>query len=202
MASIDDRFAPAHLVDVFYDEDSAAEASFDRSAQRCRAECSCGWSGDWHDDAAVADGEGDEHRAIAVGPADPVDAFVSGLLDLADDLCRSVTWMAEHWSADLPVPSSRGSGDPVEVVLFAYCLSADELARAAEVLGVPLVDDPVPNSYGTRYRRATRHFGRVSFEVYREIADVCDECGTALREEHCPVCGQRRGVHPVTMGAA
>jgi hypothetical protein len=184
----------AHLVEVAWDGRPWGHG--------VRAECSCGWSGDWRTDVTAAADDGIEHREIAVGPGDELDGLMSGLLDLQDDLAEATMWMIEHWSADMPVPFTRGTGDPVEVVLFAYCLASDELARAAEVLGAPLVDDPAPNSQGIRYRRATRQFGRVSLEVYREIAPVCDECGTELADEQCPVCGERRNARPVTVGAA
>jgi hypothetical protein len=167
-----------------------------------RAECSCGWAGEWHADVTAAADDGTEHREIAVGSGNELDRVIDGLLDLQVDLAEAVVWLAEHWSADLPAPDSYGTGDPVQVVLFAYCFTADELTRAAAVLRMPLVDDPAPNTQGIRYRRATRHFGRVSLEVYREIAAVCDECGTELAGEQCPVCGERRDARPVTVGAA
>ena len=65
-----DRFALTHAVDVFYDEASRAEAVFDPSAQRWRAECSCGWVSEWHTDQGLADHEGDEHRDSQAGPGD------------------------------------------------------------------------------------------------------------------------------------
>jgi hypothetical protein len=200
----DDRFAPAHVVEVFYDEASYAEASYDRHAQRWRAECSCGWTGDWHDDAALADADGDGHREVAVGPGDGLDRLMGELLDLQDDLARVVIWLAEHWSADLPVPDAYGTGvGRVEVRMNAYCHSAELLSRAASLLGVPLVDDPATNSQGVRYRRAVRRFGRVSLQAYRALAPICDECGTVLADgEQCPVCGERRDARPVTLGAA
>jgi hypothetical protein len=193
MASIE-TIEVAHLVELAWDRRPWGGG--------VRAECSCGWSGDWRTNVTTAADDGTEHREIAVGSGDEMDALMSGLLDLQDDLAETVLWLAEHWSVDLPVPSSRGTGDPGQIVLFAYCLGAGELTRAAAVLGAPLVDDAAPNSYGTRYRRAVRRFGRVSLEVYREIAAVCDECGTALADEQCPVCGQRVDARPVTVGAA
>ncbi len=40
---------------------------------------------------------------------------MSGLLDLQDDLADAVMWLAENWSADLPVPcygwADSGDGD-------------------------------------------------------------------------------------------
>jgi hypothetical protein len=199
-----DRFAPVHVVDVFYDEAAFAEATYDRHAERWRAECSCGWTGDWHDDAAVAESEGEDHREIAAGPGDGVDRLMGQLLDLQDDLARVVMWLAEHWAADLPVPYSCGRGtieDGARAHVSAYCVSPVDLERAAALLEVPLVDDPVPDAGGYQYRRATRHFGRATVEVYRTLTPSCDECGTTLAGEHCPICGDRRDARRVTLGA-
>jgi hypothetical protein len=113
-----------------------------------------------------------------------------------------VIWLAEHWSADLPVPDPYGTGaDPVEVRMNAYCHSAELLTRAASLVGVPLVDDAT-SSRGARYRRAVRRFGRVSLQAYRALAPICDECGATLSDEQCPTCGERRDARPVTLGAA
>src|SRR5215204_2431528 len=113
----------AHLVDVVYDEAAMAEADWDRSAERWRAECSCGWAGDWIDDAALADADGEDHREVAVGPGDGVDVVMGELLDLQEDLVRVVIWPAEHWSADLPVPRARGinRNEVAGVELAVYC---------------------------------------------------------------------------------
>jgi hypothetical protein len=135
-----------------------------------RAECSCGWSGDGHDDNALAELDADDHRTIAVPPADGLDAAISGLLDLQDDLSRVVMWLAEHWSADLPAPVSWGTGtDPARVDLAAYCHCPDLLTRAAAALDAPVVDDVAPDPRGCRYQRASRSFGRVRLEVYRAL---------------------------------
>jgi hypothetical protein len=203
MTSIYDRFEPAHLVVVVYHEDSAAEATWDRSAERYRAECSCGWSGDWHDDGTLAELDGDDHREVVVSPADEVDRLMSELLDFQDDLARMVMWLAEHWAADLPVPRIRSAGhDEPGISLLTYCATPEELVRAAAVLGAELVDDVAPDSLGKRYRRATRPFGRVSLLVYRAVAAGCEECGTELVGATCPTCGQRADARPVRLGAA
>jgi hypothetical protein len=163
-----------------------------------RAECSCGWSGDRHDDAALAELDGDDHRIVAVSPADEMDRAISGLLDLQDDLAAAVMWLAENWSADLPAPTDLGTDGPAEVLLLACCASADELARAADLLGVELVDDPGPDSSGARYRRGRRTFGgRVTLQAYRLLDQTCGECGTAHTAWSCPRCGQRPGVRNV-----
>jgi hypothetical protein len=152
----------SHLVVVTYENRGPAMVF--------RAECSCGWSGDGHDDNALAELDGDDHRSVVLDPADDLDAAITGLLDLQDDLAAAVMWLAEHWSADLPVPVSWGVGtEPARVDLAAYCLDPDLLDRAAAVLGAPVVDDAAPDTCGHRYQRATRRFGRVRLEVYRAL---------------------------------
>ena len=152
----------SHLVMVTYDNHGPTI--------EFRAECSCGWTGDGHDDNALAELDADDHHRLAVDPGDDLDTAISGLLDLQDDLARTVMWLAEHWSADLPVPVSWGVGtDPAGVELVAYCLDANLLARAAAVLGAPVVDDAAPDARGCRYQRATRRFGRVRLVVYRAL---------------------------------
>lgn len=135
-----------------------------------RAECSCGWSGDGHEDTALAELDAEDHRSVVIDPADDLDATITGLLDLQDDLASVVMWLAEHWSADLPAPVSWGVGtDPARVDLAAYCLDPALLDRAATVLDARVVDDPAPDTGGRRYQRAARSFGRVRFEVYRML---------------------------------
>jgi hypothetical protein len=155
----------AHLVVVTY-ENHGPTLVF-------RAECTCGWSGDGHDDNALAELDADDHHTIAVGPADGLDAAISGLLDLQDDLAAAVMWLAEHWSPDLPVPGSRGVGaDPAGVDLAVCCTSFDQLARIARVLDAPVVDDPAPDTAGNRYRRTERRFGWVRLFAYRSLSDI------------------------------
>ena len=68
------------------------------------------------------------------------------------------------------MPVSWGVGtDQARVDLAAYCLDPDLLDRAAATLAVPVVDDPAPDARGCRYRRASRSFGRVRLEVYRQL---------------------------------
>jgi hypothetical protein len=154
----------AHLVQVVHEE-------------RCgsRAECSCGWAGPWTDDQVAADYVAD-HREVAVGPRTGLDAALSGLLDLQDDLADAVMWLAENWSADLPTPRAtpdchyRPNGDDVPGVrMLVYCSARDELVRLAGLLDIPLGVESEPNSTGARYERAIRRFGRVKLEVYREF---------------------------------
>jgi hypothetical protein len=194
----------AHLVEVVYDEAAMAEAPWDRSAERHRAECSCGWAGDWLDDAALAEADGEDHREEAVGPGDGLDRLMGELLDLQEDLARVVIWLAEHWSADLPVPRARGiNRDEVAgVELAVYCYAPDALERAARLLEVPLVDDPSPDTSGNRYRRALRPFGRVRFQAYRWLPPVCTGCGAEVPDDVCATCGQRVDARPVTVEVA
>ena len=101
MTSIYDSIDLAHFLVVTYEDH--------RDGQRLRAECSCGWSGDWRDDGAMAEADGDDHREVAVGPGDGLDRLMGELLDLQDDLARAVMWLAEHWSADLPARTPGAS---------------------------------------------------------------------------------------------
>src|ERR671919_568607 len=94
----------AHLVEVVYHEDGWAESGWDPTAERWRAECSCGWTGDWHDDAVLAGADGEDHRGVVVGRGDALDGLISELFDLQDHLARAVMGLADQWSADLPVP--------------------------------------------------------------------------------------------------
>jgi hypothetical protein len=140
-----------------------------------RAECWCGWNSAWCDDYATADEAAQDHREVAAGPPDGLDAALSGLLDLQDDLADTVMWLAENWSADLPTPATcshtqyRDDGEGVAGVrLLAYCESTDVLVRVAELLGEPVVAEAEANRDGTRWQRAVRRFGRVEIDAYRE----------------------------------
>ncbi|MGH9005001.1 MAG: hypothetical protein ACRDYV_17915, partial [Acidimicrobiia bacterium] len=113
-----------------------------------RAECWCGWNSAWCDDYVTADEAGQDHREVAAGPPDGLDAALSGLLDLQDDLAATVMWLAEHWSADLPAPDVyshtqyRENGEALAAVrLLVYCDSTDGLVRVAKLLGEPVVAD-------------------------------------------------------------
>jgi hypothetical protein len=140
-----------------------------------RAECWCGWASAWCDDYATADEAGQDHREVAAGPPDGLDAALSGLLDLQDDLADTVMWLAENWSADLPAPEVcshtqyREVGEGVTGVrLLVYCDSPGLLVRVAELLGEPVVAEAEPDRYGSRWQRAVRRFGRVEIDAYRE----------------------------------
>jgi hypothetical protein len=151
----------AHLVQVEDDDLTYGLGS--------RPVCSCGWVGHWQDSFDDAADAGVEHRDGEVGPPDAVDVCLSGLLDLQDDIAQVVIWLAENWAADLPAPHWYTGGAGCDVRVLVYCTDEDELARAAAVLGVVLVDDAAPSSTRNRYRRAARSFGRATVSAYREI---------------------------------
>jgi hypothetical protein len=165
MTTISHPYELAHLVQVVTD---------DRTGHR--AECSCGWTAPWTDDPAAAEVTADDHREVAVGPPTGLDATLSGLLDLQDDLAETVMWLAENWSADLPTPHATSScrylvnGDAIPGVrLLAYCDTQADLARVADLLGTAPTADAAPNSRGDRWERAVRCFGRVELDAYRSF---------------------------------
>jgi hypothetical protein len=142
-----------------------------------RAECACGWASAWTDDLQAAEAAEADHREVAVGPGDGLDRVMSELLDLQDDLAAVVVWLAENWSADLPVPivyaCDVGIGfDPARVKVSACCLNPAELTRIAHLLGVPPVDDEQPNSRGVRYRNVRRDFGRVTLDAFHRLPET------------------------------
>ena len=144
-----------------------------------RAECWCGWNSAWCDDYATADELAQDHRKVAAGPATALDATLSGLLDLQDDLADTVIWLAENWSSDLPVPHTYAhtkyldNGEDVAgVKLLVYCSTGDELVALADLLAVPVVADTEPDRRGHRYQRATRTFGRVHIEAYTAAGEA------------------------------
>jgi hypothetical protein len=163
-----------------------------------RAACSCGWGGEWRPDDLAATDDVEDHREVVTDPLDVeaagFDQFMTGLLDLQDDLTATAMWLAEHWSADLPVPgwygSGREDGDGPAFRVLAYC-EPDDLDRAAGLLGVEVVEEPEIDRYGDRYRRAIRRFGRVEVEAYTSAQTRCGSCWQRFDGEACPNCGQR-----------
>jgi len=147
----------------------------------CRAVCSCGWASQWTrysaDDAVRA---GVEHIDDSIGgPADAMNELMSAMLDLQGDLAGVVVWLAENWSADLPVPglwgtnphdADGGDGTVAGALLSAATQDPAVLARTANRLGVPVHTDTVSDSLGHRYHRATRQFGRVEIEIFMPAA--------------------------------
>jgi hypothetical protein len=131
------------------------------------AECCCGWTSDGHPTQAAAEAAISEHRDEVVGPPDEMDHLMSGLLDLQDDLADVVVWLAENWSADLPVPAFVGL-EGGHAHLAAWCKDPAGVARAAERLGVPIIIDEEHGGRGGRCHRAIRSFGGVCVEVVTE----------------------------------
>jgi hypothetical protein len=165
MTTLLSTYELAHLVQVVTDA---------RAGQR--AECSCGWCSRWTDDRAAVEDAATDHREVAVGPPTGLDATLSGLLDLQDDLAGVVMWLAENWSATLPTPHAtmtcwyREDGEAVPGVrLLVYTDSPALLARLARLLDAPAATDTEPDSRGSRYERAVRSFGRVEIEAYRSL---------------------------------
>jgi hypothetical protein len=166
MATTSPTIELVHLVEV---------ESFSPYDDCYAAVCSCGWVGDTEREAAWAEADAVDHREVAVGPGDALDAVMSDLLDIQDDLARVVVWLAEHWSADLPAPTVYGCGGGPKaawVELSVYCLSPDGLDRVADLLGASPVDDPAPNTKGARYQRVTRRFGRVTVTAFTALPTV------------------------------
>jgi hypothetical protein len=165
---------------------------------RYRAECPCGFTSEWFGDQEEAESAAEDHREVVIdtepaGRPEGFDRFMSGLLDLQDDLVAAALWLAEHWTADLPVPGWLANGSDYDdkraaFRVSAYCSERADLARAAELLGVGVVEDPARDGRGNRYRRATRRFGRVEVEAYTAVSATCTECGAEFTGDHCPGC--------------
>jgi hypothetical protein len=136
-----------------------------------RAECTCGWQSEWYDDDVAAVAAGIEHPEVAVGQADELDEFMGDLLELQDDMSTVMVWLAENWSADLPVPMIWGPGcrrsRPLD--LTVQCHTGAELARVADVLGSAITGDPAYDVDGETYLCARRRFGRVVLEAWRYV---------------------------------
>jgi hypothetical protein len=113
---------------------------------------------------------------MAVGPPDDMDRLMSGVLDLQDEIAAVVVWLAENWSAHLPILGWSASGSDYNhgrpaLRVLGYC-QPGELAGAAAALGAAPCDDP-PNDRGhTRYRRVIRDFGRVRIDIFTSFADA------------------------------
>jgi hypothetical protein len=142
-----------------------------------RAECWCARSSAWCEEYVTANEAGVDHREVTASPATTFDATLSGLLDLQDDLADTVIWLAENWSAELPVPLEYArcidrAGEAVAGLgLLVHCVTAEQLVELAELLDSPVVADPGPDSDARRYQRATRDFGRVQIEAYTDLAE-------------------------------
>jgi hypothetical protein len=144
-----------------------------RHVLRFRAECGCGWVSDPFRNPAAAAAAGAEHCDSAVGPPDDMDRLITRMLDLQDDMAEVVVWLAENWSADLPVPVLYGTGGgtiPAGVQLSVQCGTREDLARVAHLLGTPLADHPHSDpTAGVRYVYTGRDFGRVHLEAFTAV---------------------------------
>ena len=115
-----------------------------------RAECLCGWASGWADQRPAAQAACRQHREVAAGPCTWLDAALTGLLDLQDDLADTVFWLAETWVAELPTPQLCVRRVPLRV----RCGTRADLARVAQLMDVPV-----------RGGRAGRRFGRVRIDA-------------------------------------
>jgi hypothetical protein len=169
-----------------------------RDGNRYRAECPCGWTSEWFGYDEEAEWAAEDHREVVTDTEPAVepegfDRFMSGLLDLQDDLVAASLWLVEHWTADLPVPGWSANGADYDVNrpafrVTAYCRESADLIQAAELLGVEVLEDPAPDTRGNRYQRATRRFGRVEVEAFTAVTATCTECGAEFSGAHCPGC--------------
>jgi hypothetical protein len=120
------------------------------------------------------------------GPADHVDELLSSLLDIQDDICRAVTWLAENWSLALPklawVAGAEFEGDALR--LSAACATRDELEVVADLFGVAIVAEGPAD--GWRWHHARRRFGTVLLNVfYGQHADDTAARNLAAYQAKC-----------------
>jgi hypothetical protein len=138
-----------------------------------RAECSCGWASEWFLDDVEAAEAGLEHPEIAVGPPDPLDGLVSGLLDIQDDLAAVVVWLAENWSTSLPKLGWSACGDDRDherpaLRVLGYAEPAEFTAAALVVDATPY-DEPATAAGQTGWRHVSRDFGRVRLDIFTAL---------------------------------
>jgi hypothetical protein len=133
-----------------------------------RAECSCEWTGEWQSDELTAELDATEHVEVAVGPADPLDRLMSGLLDLQEDLAAAVIWLADNWCSSLPMPKPWAPDHRKydTVTLSVQCWDLKQLARVARVLGEPATRNADKDFGCGDFWHAVRSFGRVSIEAW------------------------------------
>jgi hypothetical protein len=114
------------------------------SACGYRAECLCGWASSWADQRPAAQAACRQHREFVAAPCTWLDAALSGLLDLQDDLADAVFWLAETWVAEVPTPQLCVRHVPVLV----RCDTAADLARVAQLMEVRVRGDRVGKRFG------------------------------------------------------
>jgi hypothetical protein len=103
-----------------------------------RAECRCGWAGEWTTDYSAADEQTARHRSATLG-SDRLAMTLCELMDLQDDIADALMWLAENWASDLPAPRVRvrqdGRGRPMPgVALAVECESEDDADWIAMLL--------------------------------------------------------------------
>ncbi len=100
------------------------------------------------------------------GPADHVDELLSNLLDISDDLCQAVTWLAENWSLALPritwSPGIEHRG--CAVTLRVGVAGRDELDQVARLLDVPVAATDA--HHDKLWWHAERRFGAVLLDAF------------------------------------
>jgi hypothetical protein len=102
-----------------------------------------------------------------------MDRLMTRILDLQDDMAEVIVWLAENWSADLPVPVLYGTGGgtiPAGVQLSVQCSTREDLARVAHLLGTSPADHPHSDPTAeVRYVYTGRDFGRVHVEAFTAV---------------------------------
>jgi hypothetical protein len=101
-------------------------------------------------------------------PADHVDQVVSGLLDIQDDIAKTVMWIAQHWSTDLPPITWSTGGVPEDdtttvLVVTARCSTVEDLERVARLLRSRVLVEPLGDLRLVHH--AWRSFGQVLFRA-------------------------------------
>jgi hypothetical protein len=142
-----------------------------------RAECCCGWAGEWQFSPDDADLDGTDHRSGVTGSGGDTDTLMGVLLDLQDDIAEAVLWFAENWSADLPAPRVLGANheDGIEpagagLTLAVACGTRELLHRIAHRLGVPVLLDVSDADQRCALHSACRRFGQVLVHAYAEVS--------------------------------
>jgi hypothetical protein len=100
------------------------------------------------------------------GPADHVDELLSTLLDISDDLCRAVTWLAENWSLALPEITWTAGNKHRGCALRLMVAAADrnELGELAWLLGAPVAATGA--HHDKLWWHAERRFGTVLLDAF------------------------------------
>jgi hypothetical protein len=155
----------AHVIAVISDD------------EEYRAECCCGWTGEWQFSPDDADQDGTDHRGDISGSGGDLDTLMGALLDLQDDIAEAVLWFAENWSADLPAPCVLGDNhqDGIEpagagLTLAVACGTRELLHRIAHRLGVPVLLDVRDGDDHCATQSARRRFGQVLVHAHAGVS--------------------------------